>query len=104
MGMPPDLGAARVESTLNAIYIGFKKGIPYIGKSFNILNRYNKAERAAMQVKSLVSGVKDPKLLRAVEQKVLEEQMKRGIIANKRNAFNPNRKDYKNTWLRLKNG
>lgn len=47
-----------------------------------------------MKLKSLVSGVEDPNLLRAVEQKILEYQKTLGSVANQRNAFNPNRPDY----------
>lgn len=92
MGIPPDLGVGTA-SNINAIYKGFKKGIAYIGKSFNVLKRYTKAEREAMKLKSLVSGVEDPNLLRAVEQKILEYQKTLGSVANQRNAFNPNRPD-----------
>ncbi|WP_324757300.1 DUF6443 domain-containing protein [Sphingobacterium thalpophilum] len=94
MGTPPDLGFGTA-GNINAIYKGFKKGLAYIGKSFNILKRYGKAEREAMKLKSLVSGVKDPNLLRAIEQTFLEHQKTLGPVANQRNAFNPNRTDYK---------
>lgn len=94
MGTPPDIGVMATAGTINAVYKGFKKGVAYIGKSFNILKRYSKAEREAMKLKALVSGVKDPNLLRAVEQKILEHQKTLGSVANERNAFNPNRIDY----------
>lgn len=47
-----------------------------------------------MKLIAIVSGV-DHKLLRAIEQKILEYKKSLGEVANKRNAFNPKRKDYK---------
>lgn len=100
MGMPPDIGVAAIAGNINAVYKGFKKGIPYIGKTFNFLKRYSKAERELMKLKTLFSGIDDPILLRAVEQKVLEVQKSLGKVSNQRNAFNPNRTDYETYMLK----
>jgi hypothetical protein len=40
------------------------------------------------------SGIDDPKLLRAVEQQVLEFSKTKGAVANVNNAFNPKKKEY----------
>ncbi|WP_409035484.1 RHS repeat domain-containing protein [Lacihabitans sp. CS3-21] len=76
------------------VYKGIKLGLPYIGKSFNILKRYTKSERLTLQIESVIKGVPDKKLLRAIEQKILEYKKASGEVANKYNAFDPKRKDY----------
>ncbi|WP_199117101.1 hypothetical protein [Pedobacter sp. ASV28] len=73
---------------------GTKLGLPYIGKAFNVFKRYTKAERALMKIEPVLNGIDDPKLLRAVEQKVLEYSKSKGPVANIRNAFNPKCPDY----------
>lgn len=80
---------------INTVYKGIKGGLPYIGKSFNILNRYSKAERELMKIKPILSGINyDAKLLRAVEQTVLKFMKSKGPVSNMRNAFSSKRKDY----------
>jgi RHS repeat-associated protein len=94
MGMPPDIGFASTASGLNTVYKGIKGGLPYIGKSFNILKRYTKAERLLMKIEPVIGDIKNAKLLRAIEQKVLEYKKTLGEVANKVNAYSPNKKDY----------
>ncbi len=65
----PDIG---MKGGINTVYKGLKSGLPYIGKAFNVFKRYSKAERALMKIEPVLNGIDDPKLLRAVEQKVLE--------------------------------
>ncbi|WP_257667188.1 DUF6443 domain-containing protein [Parapedobacter tibetensis] len=79
---------------INTVYKGIVKGLPYIGKSFNVFKRYSEAERVRKKITPMLNGINDPKLLRAVEQKVLEYTKSKGAVANVRNAFNPKRKDY----------
>lgn len=59
-----------------------------------------------MQVEGVVKNIPgSSKLIRAIEQKAIEYKRSLGEIANKRNAFNPKRADYKKymqeaeTWL-----
>ncbi|WP_244215840.1 RHS repeat domain-containing protein [Pedobacter kyonggii] len=87
----PDLG---VKNGYNTIYKGIKKGLPYIGKAFNIFKRYTKEERLLMKIEPVLNGIDDPKLLRAVEQQVLEYAKTKGAVANINNAFNPKKKEY----------
>ncbi|TCD05837.1 RHS repeat-associated core domain-containing protein [Pedobacter frigidisoli] len=87
----PDIG---LKGGFNSIYKGLKKGLPYIGKAFNVFKRYSKAERLLMEIEPVLNGIDDPRLLRAVEQKVLEYSKSKGAVANIRNAFDPKRKDY----------
>lgn len=94
MGMPPDLGFASTASKVNTVYKGIKGGLPYIGKSFNLLKRYTKAERLLLKIEPVLGNIKDTKLLRAIEQKVLEYKKSLGEVANKINAYSPNKKDY----------
>lgn len=86
MGLPPDVSMSG-PGNLNAVYKGLKGGIPYIGKSFNILKRYTQAEREAMRIKSMFSDISDPKLLRAIEQVVLEYQKSLGGVSNANKAM-----------------
>jgi RHS repeat-associated protein len=90
-GTAPDIG---IKSGVNTVYKGVKLGLPYIGKAFNIIKRYTKSERLTLQIESVIKGVPDSKLLRAIEQKVLEFKKTTGEVANKINAFDPKRKDY----------
>jgi RHS repeat-associated protein len=87
----PDIG---IKSGYNTIYKGIKKGLPYIGKAFNIFKRYSKEERLLMKIEPILNGIDDPKLLRAVEQQVLEYTKTKGAVANINNAFNPKKKEY----------
>ncbi len=82
-------------SGINTVYKGIKGGLPYVGKAFNIVKRYSKSQRALMKIQPVLNNIKDPKLLRAVEQKVIEHLRSKGPVANIRNAFNPKNKDYK---------
>jgi len=90
---------------INTVYKGVIGGLTYIGKSFNVFKRYSAAERIRRKIEPILNGIVDPKLLRAVEQKVFEYAKSKGAVANVRNAFNPKNKDYaeymKNaeTWL-----
>ena len=92
----PDLVTPEGElKGINTVYKGVKTGLPYIGKAFDILKRYTKAERLLLKIEPLLNGIgEDSKLLRAVEQKVLEYQKTLGEVANKYNAFDPKRADY----------
>jgi RHS repeat-associated protein len=101
-GTIPDVGIGRV----GTIYTAVKKGLPYIGKTFNILKRYSKSERLTLQVEQQIKNIAgNNKLIRAIEQKALEYKRSIGEVANKRNAFNPKNKDYQEymqkaeTWL-----
>lgn len=47
-----------------------------------------------MKIEPLVNGIGDSKLLRAVEQKILEYQRSLGPVANEYNAFSPSRAEY----------
>lgn len=101
-GMAPDVGIGRV----GTIYTAIKKGLPYIGKTFNILKRYTKTETIVLQVEAKILNIQgNSKLIRAIEQKAIEYKKSIGEVANKRNAFNPKRKDYQEymqkaeTWL-----
>ncbi|NQD69971.1 RHS repeat-associated core domain-containing protein, partial [Sphingobacterium shayense] len=90
---------------INTVYKGVVGGLTYIGKSFNVFKRYSEAERVRKSIKPVLNGIADPKLLRAIEQRVLEHVRSKGAVANVRNAFNPKRKDYveymkkAETWL-----
>lgn len=90
-GVAPDVG---FKSGINSVYSATKNGLPYIGKTFNVLKRYTFAQRTNWNVKAILNGINDPKTLRAVEQTVKEYKETLGKIANERNAFDPNRKDY----------
>ena len=90
-GVAPDIG---LNKGVNTIYKGVKNGLPYMGKTFNILKRYTKAQRLELQVRSVIEGIPNSKLLRAIEQKALEYKKSLGEVANKVNAFDPKRKDY----------
>jgi RHS repeat-associated protein len=87
----PDIG---VKGGLNTVYKGVKGGVPYIGKSFNVLKRYTKAERILLKIEPVLADIKDAKLLRAIEQKVLEYKKTLGEVANKINAYDPKKADY----------
>ena len=78
---------------INTVYKGVVAGLPYIGKSSNVFKRYSEAERLRKRIEPVLNGI-DSKLLRAVEQRVLEYVRSKGAVANIRNAFNPKRKDY----------
>lgn len=93
--IPMEVATMGEGAATNTVYKGFKFGLPYIGKAFNILKRYTKSERALLQIKPVLKNINDSKLLRAVEQRVLEYMRTLGKVANKNNAFNPKRPDYK---------
>ena len=89
----------------NTVYKRVVGGLTYIGKSFNVFKRYSAAERIRRKIEPVLNGIADPKLLREVEQNVLEYAKSKGAVANVRNAFNPKNKDYAEymkkaeTWL-----
>jgi hypothetical protein len=86
MGVPPD-AAIGEEGNINAVYKGIKNGLPYIGKSFNILKRYTTLERVSLKIKSMFPNINDPKLLRAIEQVVLDYQRSLGPVSNVNEAM-----------------
>jgi hypothetical protein len=89
-GVIPDIGLKH-----GTIYKGIKEGLPYIGKTFNLVKRYTNSEKFALSISGKMSGTfRNNKVLRAVEQTVLEFKKKIGPVANKNNAFNPKSKDY----------
>jgi hypothetical protein len=60
-----------------------------------MLKRYTKLEKQAYDITEKMSGTfKNNKVLRAVEQTVLDYQKKLGPVSNKNNPFNSRRKDY----------
>ena len=78
----------------NTVYKGVKDGLPYIGKAFDILKRYSKAEALLLKIEPVLNDIGDAKLLRAIEQKVIEYKKSLGEVANIRNAFDPKAVDY----------
>ncbi|WP_298731628.1 DUF6443 domain-containing protein [uncultured Chitinophaga sp.] len=75
--------------SIRTVYKGIKAGLPYIGKSINLLKRYTAAERAAMKIQSLFPGA-EGRLLRAVEQVVLDYQKTLGPVSNINKAMDFN--------------
>jgi hypothetical protein len=98
-GTIPDVGIGRV----GTIYTAVKKGLPYIGKTFNVLKRYSKSERFEMKVVEVLKDIPGKNLLRAIEQKAIEYKRSITKIANERNAFNPKRKDYLENMQKAEN-
>ena len=46
-------------SGINTVYKGVKSGLPYVGKAFNIIKRYNKSQRALMKIQPVLNNIKD---------------------------------------------
>jgi hypothetical protein len=84
-GTPPDAGIGKLKN-INTVYKAIKQTGPYIGKTVNLLRRYTAAKREAMQVVSLFPGASG-RLLRAVEQVVLDYQKTLGPVANEMKAL-----------------
>ncbi len=78
----------------NGVYAKLRNGLPYIGKSFNILTRYSAWERNISKLKTVVSNVNNKDLLRAVEKRMYDYlKYTKGVkIDNKRSPMNA--KDY----------
>jgi RHS repeat-associated protein len=76
----------------NGVYARFRNGLPYIGKSFDMAKRYSSLVRFNSGMRTIVSGINDTKLLRAVEQRMQDYlKIERGVaLDNKIRAMNLN--------------